>query len=307
MHAVRVQLSLTYTMTTPIAFTGVTGALGKLVVGQLNESVALRFLSRDPSRCPTNGQANRQAVQAFYSNDQQTVEALQGCEVLYMVSAAEDAKRLDAHYGMIDAACKAGVRHVVYTSFFGAAPEAEFRLARDHFHTEEYIKEKGLRYTFVRNNLYADVLASFGPAIKGPAGEGKLCPVSRLDVARSIAVILSGGSIDSHADKTYILTGSQSLTLGDVAEKLTGACKASKDTSKKGQVYTFEQETMEQARASRTSHDTPAWMVEAWISTYTAIAKGEMDGMTNDVEQLTGSPAESFDQYVRRWASDVDS
>ena len=50
----------------------------------------------------------------------------------------------------------AGVRRVVYTSFFGAGPDSTFLLGRDHWHTEQRIRDLGLHFTFLRDNLYAD-------------------------------------------------------------------------------------------------------------------------------------------------------
>ena len=73
-----------------------------------------------------------------------------------MVSAAENETRLDEHRAFVDAAADAGVEHVVYVSFFGAAPDATFTLARDHFATEEHIKASGMAWTFLRDNLYLE-------------------------------------------------------------------------------------------------------------------------------------------------------
>ena len=58
-----------------------------------------------------------------------------------------------------------------------------------------------------------------------------------------------------------------------------------------GRPFSFVNETIEEAYASRAVFDAPDWMVDAWVSTYTAIAAGEMDGVTGDVEKVSGSPA----------------
>ena len=92
-----------------------------------------------------------------------------------MVSAAESADRLDQHRTFIDAAAEAGVRHIVYTSFLGAAPDATFTLARDHWVTEEHIRASGLAFTFLRDSFYLDflpALAGEDGVIRGPAGDG---------------------------------------------------------------------------------------------------------------------------------------
>jgi NAD(P)H dehydrogenase (quinone) len=56
----------------------------------------------------------------------------------------------------------AGVERIVYTSFIGAAADATFTFARDHFHTEEHIRAKGVSFTFSRQNLYMDLLPLIG-------------------------------------------------------------------------------------------------------------------------------------------------
>ncbi len=57
-----------------------------------------------------------------------------------MVSASEAVDRLDQHRAFVSAAAEAGVRHVVYTSFQGAAPDCTFTLGRDHWATEEALR-----------------------------------------------------------------------------------------------------------------------------------------------------------------------
>lgn len=73
-----------------------------------------------------------------------------------MVSDKEAPNRLQEHLDFIDAAKETGVKHIIYTSFYNASPKATFTLARDHAATEQYIKEKGLTYTFLRDNFYMD-------------------------------------------------------------------------------------------------------------------------------------------------------
>lgn len=65
-----------------------------------------------------------------------------------MISAKENLERLRQHRAFIDAVKVAGVKHIVYTSFYNANPSSTFTLVRDHAATEQYIKEKGLAYTF---------------------------------------------------------------------------------------------------------------------------------------------------------------
>ena len=140
--------------------------------------------------------------------------ALDGVETLFMVSAAEAEDRLQQHCTFVDAAAAAGVQHIVYTSFFGAAADSTFTLGRDHFATEERIKASGMDYTFLRDNFYLDflpLLAGEDGVIRGPAGDGVMAAVARADVARSAVTVLRDPAL--HVGRTYDLTGPEDISL----------------------------------------------------------------------------------------------
>jgi NAD(P)H dehydrogenase (quinone) len=141
----------------PIAVTGSTGVLGGLVAQDLAaRGIPQRLLVRTPAKAP---QHPRSTVHRFSYTDQAAARAaLEGVDTLFMVSGAESADRVDQHRSFIDAAAAAGVQHLVYTSFAAAAPDAVFTLARDHHATEEHIRASGMRWTFLRNGFYLDIM-----------------------------------------------------------------------------------------------------------------------------------------------------
>jgi NAD(P)H dehydrogenase (quinone) len=155
-----------------LAVTGSTGALGGLVAHSLADAgVGQRLLARDPTRAPELPAGVPVAMS--YGDRLAAVRALAGATVLFMVSGAESADRLEQHRTFVDAAVDAGVEHIVYTSFYGAAADCTFTLGRDHWATEEHIKAAGLSYTFLRDNFYLDVLPLFAGrdgVLRGPAG-----------------------------------------------------------------------------------------------------------------------------------------
>ncbi|MCG2621963.1 SDR family oxidoreductase [Arthrobacter sp. I2-34] len=271
---------MTTAQTTPaIAVTGATGHLGRRVARLLSgEGIPARLIVRDPARAPRL--PGTTTARADFGDRQASRAALQGIQTLFMVSAAETPDRLEQHVAFIDTAVEAGVEHIVYTSFFGAAPDATFTLARDHYATEEKLCATGLKYTLLRDNFYLDVLTDFaGPegVIRGPAGDGRAGFVARDDVARVAAKILAEPI--PHAGFTYDLTGPESITLAEAAAIITEVT---------GKPTSYLDETVEEAYASRARYQAPDWQLEAWVSTYTAIAAGELDKVTNDVELLTG-------------------
>ncbi|MBO0610281.1 SDR family oxidoreductase [Myceligenerans salitolerans] len=263
-----------------LAITGATGHVGGAVLQRLRRSgLPLRLVVRDPGRAPDGAD---DVVAASFGDREAATAALRGTDVLFMVSAAESADRLDEHRTFIDAAVAAGVGHVVYTSFLGAAEDATFTLARTHWATEQHLRESGMAWTILRDSFYLDVFPLFAGqegVIRGPGGDGRVGAVARADVARSAAVVLEDAA--AHAGRTYDLTGPEALTLAEIAGVIAQAT---------GRKTVYEEETLEQAYRSREPYGVPDWQVEAWVSTYTAIAAGELDVVTDDVERLTGAP-----------------
>jgi NAD(P)H dehydrogenase (quinone) len=262
-----------------LAVTGSTGALGGMVARDLAaRGVALRLLVRSPERAPALDGTT--VVPCSYADRAASLAALDGVETLLMVSAAENADRLEEHRTFVDAAADAGVRHVVYTSFAGAAPDCTFTLGRDHWATEEHIRARGLAHTFLRDNFYLDFLPLMtgeDGVIRGPAGDGRMAGVARADVARSaVAVLLDPAA---HADTTYTMTGPEALTMTEAAVVLSEAT---------GREVTFHDETVEEAYESRRRWEAPQWQYDAWVSTYTAIRAGEVAEVSDDVRRLTG-------------------
>jgi NAD(P)H dehydrogenase (quinone) len=274
----------------PVAVTGATGQVGGRVARRLAAAgLPQRLLVRDPSRAPDLPGAT--VVAAPYGDGDAVRRALEGTSTVFMVSASESADRVGQHRAFVDAAAAAGVEHLVYLSFQGAAPDATFTLARDHWATEEHVRARGLVHTFLRDSLYADFLPGLvgeDGVIRGPAGDGRVAAVAQGDVADAAVAVLRDPA--AHAGRTHDLTGPQALTLAEVADTITAIT---------GRPVRYHAETVEEAFASRASYGAPGWQVEAWVSTYTAIAAGEMAGTSSAVEDLTGRPATSFERLLR--------
>ncbi|HET7801369.1 MAG TPA: SDR family oxidoreductase [Humibacillus xanthopallidus] len=272
-----------------LAITGSTGWLGGLVAGDLaSRGIAQRLLVRDASRAPElRGAVVRECT---YGDRKAAEQALAGVRTLFMVSAAEQEDRLREHRTFIDTAAAAGVAHVVYISFFGAAPTATFTLARDHWATEEHLKASGTAWTFLRDNLYLEFMDQMvGPdgVIRGPAGDGRAAVVSHGDIARAAVAVLRDPA--AHVGRTYDLTGPESLSFAEMATVIREVT---------GRDVSFHDETVEEAYASRAAYGAPDWQVDAWVSTYTAVRAGELDGVSDDVERLTGRRPTSLREHL---------
>ncbi|TSD45916.1 SDR family oxidoreductase [Rhodococcus sp. KBS0724] len=264
-----------------IAITGATGHIGGEVARILTDAgMPLRLIARSVSRLPQL--PGTETAEASFSDRDRAAAALTDIDIVFMVSAAESADRVDQHRTFIDAAASAGVRHIVYTSYLGAAPDATFTLARDHWATEQHIRSTGMSFTFLRDSAYLDFLPALAGAdgvIRGPAGNGAVGAVARSDIARVAAAVLTDP--DSHVGRTYDLTGREALTLAEVAAIITDVT---------GRETVYHEETIEEAYASRASYNAPDWEVDAWVSTYTAIASGELAVISTAVQDITGRP-----------------
>jgi uncharacterized protein YbjT (DUF2867 family) len=273
-----------------IAVTGATGGIGRRVARRLaDRGVAQRLVVRDAARAPSLPGASV-AIAADYGDGDAMREVLRGVATLLLVSGSEAADRLERHRTAIEAAAAAGVERIVYTSFLGAAADCTFTFARDHWHTEQLIRASGMAWTFLRDSLYLDVLPHYvGPdgVIRGPAGDGRLGAVARDDVADVAVAALLGAD---HAGRTYDLTGPEALTFTEIAEELGVAT---------GRKITYHPETIEEAYASRAQYGAPDWEVDGWVSTYAAVAAGELAAVTDTVAEMAGHPPMSLLEFLR--------
>ena len=265
-----------------LAVTGSTGEVGGRVAARLAAcGVAQRLVVRDPSRAPALAGAQVVAAPGGYADGDGMRRALSGVHTVFLVSAQETPGRVEQHLTAVRAAVDAGVTRIVYTSYLAAAPDATFTFARDHFHTEEAIRATGLRHTFLRNSMYLDflpVMVGADDVVRGPAGDGRIAMVARDDVADVAAAVLTG---EGHDGRTYDVTGAEALTMTELVAALARAT---------GRPVTFHDETIEQARASRAHYGAPDFAVEGWVTSYAAIATGEMDVVSDTVLRVAGHP-----------------
>jgi len=273
-----------------LAITGATGGLGGRVARRLaDRGVAQRLVVRDPARAPELPGA--EVARAAYDDGEAVRRALDGVDTLLLVSASEAVDRVRLHSGAVDAAVAAGVQRIVYVSFLACSPDATFTFARDHWHTEEHVRGSGVRHTILRDSLYLDVFPLFAGGdgvIRGPAGDGRVAAVARDDVADVAVAVLLG---DGHDGRTYDLTGPEAFSLQQAAEALSRAS---------GRTVTYHAETLDEAYASRAGYGAPHWEVTGWVTTYAAIAAGELDLVSDTVATVAGHPPMDLAEFLRR-------
>jgi NAD(P)H dehydrogenase (quinone) len=284
-----------------IAVTGATGHLGGRVAARLSAAGApLRLVVRDPSRAPRLAGAEVVAAPGGYADGDGLRAALAGADTVYLVSAAEAEDRLQQHLTAVEAAASAGVRRIVYTSFVGAAPDATFTLVRQHFATEEAIRATGVRATFLRHSMYADFVPFFATpedgraVIAAPAGDGRTGFVSRDDLADVGAAVLLRDD-DELDGQALDVTGPEALTMAEAAAVLTELT---------GTPTEYRPQTVEEAWATRRPSGAPDWEIEGWVTSYLAIAEGELARVSDVVPRLTGHPARTVAEHLRAHPED---
>jgi NAD(P)H dehydrogenase (quinone) len=206
-----------------IAITGATGQLGRLVVEKLKATVPAEqivALVRTPAKAADLGVETRAAD---YAKPETLEAALAGVDKLLLISSSEVGQRATQHKNAIEAARKAGVKHLVYTSVLHA-DTSPLSLADEHRTTEADLKASGLPYTILRNGWYTENYtgsiggALAGGAFIGSARDGRISSATRADFAdAAVAVLTTPG----HEGKTYELAGDGSYTLTELAAEIS--------------------------------------------------------------------------------------
>ncbi|KWX71846.1 SDR family oxidoreductase [Paenibacillus jilunlii] len=196
-----------------IALTGATGHLGSIVAETLLKSVAPENLVvsvRNPEKAD-NLRARGVDVRHGDFDQPETLDtAFAGVDRLLIVSAdGDNDTRIRQHKAAVDAAVRAGVGFIVYTSV-GHADSSPLFLAPVHRATEEFIRESGIPYSFLRNNWYLENEIGSIQAVQAgapwltSAGDGKVGWATRRDYAEAAAAVLAG---EGHENTVYELSG----------------------------------------------------------------------------------------------------
>lgn len=205
-----------------IAVTGATGQLGRLAIAALQSRLPadkITALVRDPAKAADLGVAARPFD---YQKPESLAPALDGIDVLVLISSNDFNDRAGQHANVVKAAKAAGVGRIVYTSIL-KGDTSPMILAADHIATEKTIAASGIPFTFLRNGWYIENYAGgFAHAIEsgaliGASGEGKISGAARADYAEAIAVTAAN---DGHQNRVYELAGDTAFTLADLAAEL---------------------------------------------------------------------------------------
>ena len=266
-----------------IAVTGATGQLGRLVVQNLRSRVPASdvvALARSPEKAADLGVAAREAD---YDRPETLGPALGGVDTLLLISGSEVGKRTAQHRNVSEAAKRAGVKRIVYTSLLHA-DTSSLSLAEEHLATESELQASGLPFTILRNGWYTENYtgsipgALAGGAFLGSAGDGRISSATRADYAEAAAIVSTDGG---HEGQTYELAGDEAWTLSDLAAEI------SRQT---GRAIPYRHLPEEEYAKVLTSVGLPEWLAQAIAGWDTAAGRGALFDDSHQLSKLIGRP-----------------
>lgn len=208
---------------TTIAVTGATGHLGRLALAALKQrapDATLVALVRDPARA---ADLEVEVRLADYNRPETLAPALNGVDVLVLISSNDMQGRAGQHRRVIDAARAVGVGRIVYTSIL-KGDASPMLLAADHVATEAALRASGVVFTLLRNGWYTENhLGALAAALEhgamiGASGDGRVSSAARADLAEALAVVASAAG---HEGKTYELAGDAAHTTAEIAAEVS--------------------------------------------------------------------------------------
>ncbi|ALG06100.1 NmrA family NAD(P)-binding protein [Kibdelosporangium phytohabitans] len=261
--------------------TGANGQLGTLIAKHLAERGA-SFVAG--SRTPSQG-----GRQVDFADPAGLAQAFDGVTKLILIStSAED--RLTQHRNAVDAAQRAGVGHIIYTSVT-EAPQSPLALAVDHKGTEEAIRATGIPFTFLRNNMYHEnytaQLAHTPDTFLTAAGSGLLASASRDDFALAAAVV---ATTPGHENAAYELTGSTAWTFDEFAATVAEIA---------GKPFAHKSIPAADLRAGYVAAGLPGHAADLYTDIYVHIGNGALAEVRPDLEKIIGRPSVPLADAVR--------
>jgi NAD(P)H dehydrogenase (quinone) len=209
-----------------IVVTGATGHLGRLVIeGLLKKAPASEIVAavRTPEKAHDLAKRGVQVRMADYNQPKSLDSALEGAAKLLLISSSEIGQRELQHKSVIDAAKRAGIGFVAYTSLLHA-DTSPLELSVEHLATERYLRRSGLAFSLLRNGWYFEnQTAAVASAVKngafiGASRNGRYAAAARADYAAVAVAVLTG---EGHGNTIYELGGDFPYTRSELAAEVS--------------------------------------------------------------------------------------
>ena len=277
-----------------IVITGATGKLGQHVIASLLTSVPAASIIaavRNPAKAANLLALGVQVRQADYNDGASLDAAFKGATKILLISSSEVGQRAQQHQNVIDAARRAGVALLAYTSVL-RADTSPLGLAAEHVITEAAIRASGLPYTFLRNGWYLENHTEhLAPVLEhgvvlGAAQNGRFSSAARLDYAAAAAAVLT-------ADKPqaiYELAGDQGFTLAEYAAEVA---------RQSGKAIVYNDLPQADFKAALVSVGVPEGFADLLADSDAGAAKGGLEDHGQQLSALIGRPTMRLQDGVK--------
>lgn len=299
-----------------LLLTGADGNLGKQAAKYLLELVDKDKLIFCGYNQESLNEFTKQGIETHVTNfnDREGLaEAFANADKIALISMPfVGKKRQNAHKNAIDAAKKANVRQIIYTSLVNAADESNPSVEKiDHAFTEDYIRQTGLDYIFLRNSQYAEAMitnyftfAKMDGVLKNSQGSGKMAYISRKDCAKAIAYSLAS---EHYHESILNINGPQLMTISEFIEygnQATGNHVTYEELTDEENYAIFDSMGVPRTTDGKFKDDSEApFSSEGMVTFAQAIRLGKMDLFTDDFKNLTGQEPLTV-QYMFEHADD---
>ncbi len=281
-----------------ILVTGATGLNGRELVHRLSaRGVPTRALVRNATRADAlSSLPNIEIVEGDMARPETLAPALHSVDQAMLISSSDPAM-LDVQSNFIEAARKAGVKHVVKLS--GIMPELDspFRFARMHAEIERRLEASGMAFTHLRAGEFMPTYFRQVPSIIArsalslPMEDARIASIDIGDIAEVAAAVLTNSG---HEGKIYPLTGPEALTMAEVAAKLSSVT---------GKHIRYVNVTPEDARKAQLAAGVPPYIADALAELFAERRKGKEANVSPAVQMILGRPPVSFDEFAKRNAA----
>jgi NAD(P)H dehydrogenase (quinone) len=279
---------------TMIVITGANGQLGRLIIAELLKNTppaAIVAAVRDPAKAASLAALGVQVRKADYNEPATLDAAFAGADKVLLISSSEIGQRLPQHRNVIDAAKRAGVGLLAYTSVLHA-DSSPLALAGEHRATEELLRASGLRYSVLRNGwYYENYTAGLGGALAhgvllGSAQGGRISGATRADYAAAAVAVLNSAA----PEPLYELAGDHGFSLPDLAAELSRQA---------GKEVPYKDLPEAEYRAVLLGAGLPEWLASLLSESDACAARGALEDNSGTLSRLIGRPTTPLSDAVR--------